>query len=288
MWCPKRATTGEWLGWHFPTSRVITAVKTVSSKVHGSVQSYKLMYRTPFTNWTTYPELLTGPAANAKNNFHTHDLLPAIRATEVRIIPKVFTKRPCMTVELMGCNMVDLGAAIGFMGEPGTPGRRGHKGQKGTPGTKGPRGAPGEPGFRGNPGVPGLPGRAGGDGAFIDCIWAKWIDWTDCTTTCGGGLQQRERGYDIYPQDDGVVCSGDDLQYRQCAVAACPAPLVKGESTAEATAKEKKAQQSQAQALLETVATALPLRSAAPPAGAGWAAALLAALAALAPAAGGR
>mmetsp|Transcript_66037 Transcript_66037/g.137929 ORF Transcript_66037/g.137929 Transcript_66037/m.137929 type:complete len:474 (-) Transcript_66037:139-1560(-) len=235
-WCPRHNVTGQWLGWHFPRIKVIGRFDIGGSTSYGYVQSFKLIYRTPYTNWTTYPDIMYANTAKTVSKANV-DLLPAIAASEVRIVPLTWTKRACMNIELLGCSLIDLSVAQGYMGAPGKRGKRGPPGIKGLPGYTGLPGERGEPGFVGQQGVRGPPGPFGGDGAFIDCVWGVWIQWTSCSTSCGGGLQQRERGFDIWPQDDGAVCRGDDLQVRQCATEACPSQEVSGSTSGATTTK---------------------------------------------------
>lgn len=44
----------------------------------------------------------------------------------------------------------------------------------------------------------------------IDCLWGEWEDWNSCTSTCGGGIQRRNRIIVVSPQNGGRLCEPKD------------------------------------------------------------------------------
>ncbi|XP_078688788.1 ZP domain-containing protein-like isoform X1 [Branchiostoma floridae x Branchiostoma belcheri] len=58
--------------------------------------------------------------------------------------------------------------------------------------------------------------------------WGDWGNWTDCTTTCGGGIQNRTRYCDSPPPPYGSTCVGDDdgdmadTEQQECNKQPCP------------------------------------------------------------------
>ncbi|KAI8492359.1 hypothetical protein Bbelb_298120 [Branchiostoma belcheri] len=58
--------------------------------------------------------------------------------------------------------------------------------------------------------------------------WGDWGNWTDCTTTCGGGIQNRTRYCDSPPPPYGFTCVGDDdgdmadTEQQDCNKQPCP------------------------------------------------------------------
>ncbi|XP_076098251.1 SCO-spondin-like [Mytilus galloprovincialis] len=55
----------------------------------------------------------------------------------------------------------------------------------------------------------------------VNGTWYAWSNWTDCTTTCGGGLQTRNRTCE-QPQYGGFYCEGPDQETRNCSTHNCP------------------------------------------------------------------
>jgi hypothetical protein len=55
----------------------------------------------------------------------------------------------------------------------------------------------------------------------VDCVF-EWQPWTDCTTTCGGGNQERNLVVTTWALHEGVACPS--RQDRVCNQHACPTP----------------------------------------------------------------
>ena len=56
----------------------------------------------------------------------------------------------------------------------------------------------------------------------IDGGWSSWTTWDCCTQTCGGGKQVRTRRCDApRPAGEGRVCSGADVDKRDCNTDEC-------------------------------------------------------------------
>ncbi|VDI26618.1 Hypothetical predicted protein, partial [Mytilus galloprovincialis] len=55
----------------------------------------------------------------------------------------------------------------------------------------------------------------------VNGTWYAWSNWTDCTTTCGGGLQTRNRTCE-QPLYGGYYCEGPDEEIRNCSTHNCP------------------------------------------------------------------
>ncbi|XP_046560771.1 A disintegrin and metalloproteinase with thrombospondin motifs adt-1-like, partial [Haliotis rubra] len=55
----------------------------------------------------------------------------------------------------------------------------------------------------------------------VDGEWQNWEIWGTCSTTCGGGIQWRDRGC-IGPFWGGQDCLGDSKESRDCNTQSCP------------------------------------------------------------------
>eukprot|EP00434_Breviolum_minutum_P031701 symbB.v1.2.028035.t1/scaffold2927.1/size67078/2 len=56
----------------------------------------------------------------------------------------------------------------------------------------------------------------------IDCLWGEWEDWSDCTSTCGGGIQRRNRIIVVSPQNGGRLCEPKDkYEVSACSTHSC-------------------------------------------------------------------
>ncbi|XP_046330797.2 A disintegrin and metalloproteinase with thrombospondin motifs adt-1-like isoform X8 [Haliotis rufescens] len=55
----------------------------------------------------------------------------------------------------------------------------------------------------------------------VDGEWQNWEIWGTCSTTCGGGIQLRQREC-MGPFWDGQDCSGDSKESRDCNTQSCP------------------------------------------------------------------
>ncbi|XP_031556840.1 uncharacterized protein LOC116293538 isoform X2 [Actinia tenebrosa] len=53
------------------------------------------------------------------------------------------------------------------------------------------------------------------------CRCGPWADWSDCTTTCGGGIQQRRRDC-LHPKNSKLSCEADSKETRLCMPEPCP------------------------------------------------------------------
>ena len=52
--------------------------------------------------------------------------------------------------------------------------------------------------------------------------WGGWSTWGSCSSTCGIGLQRRDRACDSpWPSRDGNPCFGESLTYEICADFQC-------------------------------------------------------------------
>ena len=57
----------------------------------------------------------------------------------------------------------------------------------------------------------------------VDGQWSNWSEYTECTTTCGGGEQNRNRSCtNPVPQYDGRNCTGQEVDIRNCSEHPCP------------------------------------------------------------------
>ncbi|CAH1773733.1 unnamed protein product [Owenia fusiformis] len=65
----------------------------------------------------------------------------------------------------------------------------------------------------------------------VDGVPGEWSPWGDCSTTCGEGVQYRERACDSpAPSNGGADCTQSDLIYSvACNIVACPVDGVPGE-----------------------------------------------------------
>ncbi|GFN97240.1 sco-spondin [Plakobranchus ocellatus] len=57
----------------------------------------------------------------------------------------------------------------------------------------------------------------------IDGVWLPWTEWSVCTTTCGGGEQERTRLCQ-QPKHGGQPCLGPERENLTCAENPCPIP----------------------------------------------------------------
>jgi len=52
--------------------------------------------------------------------------------------------------------------------------------------------------------------------------WGNWSPWGTCSSTCGMGLQHRQRACDSpYPSKGGNQCQGESIAYDICAAYQC-------------------------------------------------------------------
>lgn len=56
---------------------------------------------------------------------------------------------------------------------------------------------------------------------LVDGIFMEWTDWSECSLTCGGGINVRSRECDG-PFYDGLNCTGDWDESRDCNIFNCP------------------------------------------------------------------
>ncbi|XP_077968014.1 uncharacterized protein LOC120327058 isoform X2 [Styela clava] len=56
----------------------------------------------------------------------------------------------------------------------------------------------------------------------VDCAWAQWGTWGTCSSSCGGGMQFRGRGYSISSSCGGKSCPGVITESRTCNENCCP------------------------------------------------------------------
>ena len=54
----------------------------------------------------------------------------------------------------------------------------------------------------------------------VDGSWLEWSDWSECTTTCGGGIQTRDRKCDG-PFHNGKPCAGNTTDQQECNLNPC-------------------------------------------------------------------
>ncbi|ESO90016.1 hypothetical protein LOTGIDRAFT_147847 [Lottia gigantea] len=56
----------------------------------------------------------------------------------------------------------------------------------------------------------------------MDGTWGEWSDFSDCSTTCGGGTQNRTRLCDNpEPSNGGATCSPPGSETRSCNLISC-------------------------------------------------------------------
>lgn len=251
-WCTSyRTGTGAWANWYFAVEKVVTTIEITG----GQIGQFTIQWRdiASGNKWhSRHSNEISKPAyqksfalleeeENGTRSGHKSipdpwkvDVVPNIKALELRFFPLEGVSENtefCATVSVLGCLLIDMSRLAGFRGAKGLDGAPGSKGKTGERGTKGLQGRQGRQGLDGAQGPPGPPGTFEiiGHQAGTDCTWAAWVDWTPCPVKCGGvGFRQRERGYDVYPQDEGQVCSGNDLEMEPC-----------GQDPCESKAKEK-------------------------------------------------
>jgi len=54
------------------------------------------------------------------------------------------------------------------------------------------------------------------DDAPCPCVWEDWSDWSECSTTCGAGLQHRDRIIAKEAINGGEACQGDTNEIETC------------------------------------------------------------------------
>ena len=61
---------------------------------------------------------------------------------------------------------------------------------------------------------------------FTVTSWSTWQAWSGCSTSCGGGIQTRNRTCGK-PNIPNVIpnCYGDNVLYRNCSTWKCPGKL---------------------------------------------------------------
>jgi len=59
----------------------------------------------------------------------------------------------------------------------------------------------------------------------VDCGLTQWSEWSDCSSSCGGGEQQRSRKVATPPSNGGRPCDGGLTVARQCSTKECPGPV---------------------------------------------------------------
>ncbi|XP_012341133.1 discoidin domain-containing receptor 2 isoform X2 [Apis florea] len=123
-WCPKSQIERgirEWLQVDLPGPHVITGVQSQGRYDHGRgqeyVEEYTLEYRRPgFAEWRRYKrwdnkEVLAGNTDTS--TVVSHRLVPAIFATQIRILPHSEHRRTvCLRIELRGCK--DTGGVVSY------------------------------------------------------------------------------------------------------------------------------------------------------------------------------
>ena len=57
------------------------------------------------------------------------------------------------------------------------------------------------------------------------CNWGSWGDWGYCSVTCGQGVQERYRVYDVDAEFSWMNCTGTDEEVTKCSVG-CVEPTV--------------------------------------------------------------
>merc|ERR1712154_459977 len=56
----------------------------------------------------------------------------------------------------------------------------------------------------------------------VDCLWSGFTGWSKCSSTCGVGLQRRQRKVLQPAQGGGKRCQGKNEETRACQSAPCP------------------------------------------------------------------
>ena len=53
-------------------------------------------------------------------------------------------------------------------------------------------------------------------------MWSEWGGWGECSRSCSGGYQSRTRTCsNPEPTEYGIICPGNDTEYRRCNTEAC-------------------------------------------------------------------
>ena len=56
----------------------------------------------------------------------------------------------------------------------------------------------------------------------VDCLWSGYSDWSSCSSSCGEGLQKRERKVLQPARNGGLTCAGKEEEERVCNLEPCP------------------------------------------------------------------
>ncbi|CAJ1434333.1 unnamed protein product, partial [Effrenium voratum] len=63
-----------------------------------------------------------------------------------------------------------------------------------------------------------------------DCQWSDWDAWSDCSCTCGGGEKRRLRTIQVYPENGGKSCGGENTsEIGLCNTQSCEAECEDGQ-----------------------------------------------------------
>ncbi len=60
----------------------------------------------------------------------------------------------------------------------------------------------------------------------VDCIVTDWTSWDECSTTCGGGLQYRDREIQRESAHGGEPCPEELEESQECGMDPCPIDCV--------------------------------------------------------------
>ena len=61
----------------------------------------------------------------------------------------------------------------------------------------------------------------------VDCLWSGFSEWSSCSSSCGEGLQKRERKALQPAQNGGLACAGEVKEERACKSKPCPSEYQK-------------------------------------------------------------
>lgn len=219
-WCAAVNDHRQFIQVNFRQTMVITKILTLGrgDAWDQYVTSYKVVYKNLQGNWTAYRKILKG---NVHGNVLRSNSIIPIAAKKIRLVPLTWNRAICMRIDFIGCNFYDIGLQYGLEGGAGLAGGMGPPGPQGLDGVIGDEGARGPPGEEGIKGKRGPRGPEGPHSSPMDCAWAQWIEWSVCSAGCGGGIQQRERGYEVYAQNQGKDCHGDSIQTKKCSRDPC-------------------------------------------------------------------
>ena len=66
------------------------------------------------------------------------------------------------------------------------------------------------------------PASSEGESENVDCMLSEWSHWSDCSSTCGDGVQVRQKMIKRPAQGQGRQCDSEDMkQMRDCNMGQC-------------------------------------------------------------------